>query len=249
MYLLSYFLWALLTSLGRNQRSALQPLAAFLPMSKYIQSEWSYAQYSLPRPPAHVALSTTSSASRVGTVNPDAGEEERCVVAWVQVPHSQPNPASPPRPSFPLSSVASSSPKGKGKAREPESSSDRERRRSARLSQGPSLPPLKKETLVASNLAVTAPEYQLIALTYSGGWYRLALPGPTSSGSKGDLRNPPKSSKSMGTPSRASTPTGRKVSLREEGKQPRASGEDKSIVSTSLRLEEFRRFGRFDGWG
>jgi len=216
-------------------------------MSKYIQSEWSYAQYSLPRPAAHVALSTTSSASRMGTVNPDAGEEERCVVAWVQVAGSQPSPASPPQPSLPLSSVASSSPKGKGKARDLESTSDRERRRSARVSQGPSSPPSKREIPAASNPTVTAPEYQLIALTYSGCWYRLSLPGSSSSGSKGDLRNPPKSSKSVGTPSRASTPTGRKGSLREEAKQRRASGE--ANVSTSLHLEEFRRFGRFDGWG
>ena len=218
-------------------------------MSKYIQSEWSYAQYSLPRPPAHVALSTTSSASRMGTANPDAGEEERCVVAWVQVPVSQPRPASPPRPSLPLSSIASSSPKGKGKARELESTSDRERRRSARLSQGLSLPPSKKETLAASNPTVTAPEYQLIALTYSGSWYRLSLPGSTTPGSKGDLKNLPKSSKSMGAPSRVSTPPGRQGSLREESKQRRTSGEDRSNVSTSLHLEEFRRFGRFDGWG
>jgi len=218
-------------------------------MSKYIQSEWSYAQYSLPRPPAHVALSTTSSASRMGTVNPDAGEEERCVVGWVQVPVSQPSPVSPPRHNLPLSSVASSSPKGKGKVRELESTSDRERRRAGRLSQGPSSPPSKKDTLAASNPTVTGPEYQLIALTYSGGWYRLSLPGSTTSGSKGDLKNPPKSSRSMGAPSRVSMPTGHKGSLREEGKQRRASGEDRSSVSTSLHLEEFRRFGRFDGWG
>lgn len=217
-------------------------------MSKYIQSEWSYAQYSLPRPPAHVALSTTSSASRMGTVNPDAGEEERCVVAWVRVPVSQPSPASPPQPSLPLSSVASSSPQGKGKARDVESTSDRERRRSPRLSQGPSSSPSKKEHMGASN-PTTAPEYQLVALTYSGGWYRLSLPSSTSSGSKGDLKNLPKSSKSVGTPSRASTPTGRRGGFREEGKQRRASGEEKPNISTSLRLEEFRRFGRFDGWG
>jgi len=218
-------------------------------MSKYIQSEWSYAQYSLPRAPAHVALSTTSSASRMGTVNPDAGEEERCVVAWVQVPHSQPSPVSPPQPSLLLSSVAPSSPKGKGKTRELESTSDRERRRSTLLSQGPSSPPPKKGTPAPTGPTVAAPQYQLIALTYSGGWYRLSLPGSTSPGSTGDLKNLPKSSKSMGTPSRASTPTDRKGSLQEEGKQRRASGEVKPNVSSSLRLEEFRRFGRFDGWG
>ncbi len=219
-------------------------------MSKYIQSEWSYAQYSLPRPPAHVALSTTSSDSRMGSVNPDAGEEDRCVVAWVQVPGSQPSPVSPPQPSLSLPSVASSSPKGKGKARDLDSTSDRERRRSTPLSQGPSSPPPKKETLAASNVTVTAPQYQLIALTYSGGWYRLSLPGSTSPGSTSDLKNFPKSSKSVGgTPTRASTPTGHRGSLREEAKQRRASGEVKSNVSSSLRLEEFRRFGRFDGWG
>lgn len=218
-------------------------------MSKYIQSEWSYAQYSLPRPPAHVALSTTSSASRMGSVNPDAGEEDRCVVAWVQVSGSQPSPASPPQPSLSLPSVASSSPKGKGKARDLESTSDRERRRSTLLPQGPSSPPSKKETLSASNATVTAPQYQLIALTYSGSWYRLSLPGSTSPGSTGDLKNSPKSSRSVGTPTRASTPTGYRGSLREEAKQRRASGEVKSNVSSSLLLEEFRRFGRFDGWG
>lgn len=221
-------------------------------MKKYIQSEWSYAQYSLPRPPAHVALSTTSSSSRMGTTNPDAGEEERCVVAWIQVPVSEPSPASPPRATLPLSSIASSSPKGKGKGREVDPSSDRERRRTTLLSHTPSSSPSKPSKEISSPSTVGEPEYQLIALTFSGGWYRLSLPGSsgTGTGQGGDPKSPStKSSRSAGTPSRTSTPTGRQGSIREESKQRRSSGEGSPNSSNSLSLQEFRRFGRFDGWG
>ncbi|KZT53311.1 hypothetical protein CALCODRAFT_440316 [Calocera cornea HHB12733] len=58
-----------------NQRSALAPLSAVLPLPKYFQSEWSYATFRLPQPATHTDLGTF--------VLPDE-PEIRCVCAWVE---------------------------------------------------------------------------------------------------------------------------------------------------------------------
>jgi len=64
-------------SQGLNQRSALAPLSAVLPLPKYFQSEWSYATFRLPQPATHTDL---------GTFTLPDEPEIRCVCAWVEVP-------------------------------------------------------------------------------------------------------------------------------------------------------------------
>ncbi|EJU06405.1 hypothetical protein DACRYDRAFT_73851 [Dacryopinax primogenitus] len=60
-----------------NQRSALAPLSAVLPLPKYFQSEWSYATFRLPQPATHTDL---------GTLTLPDEPELRCTCAWVEVP-------------------------------------------------------------------------------------------------------------------------------------------------------------------
>ncbi|KAF4574858.1 hypothetical protein EYR36_006209 [Pleurotus pulmonarius] len=93
------------------------------------------------------------------------------------------------------------------------------------------------------------PEYQLIALTYGGGWYRLALPGalasrtasPSPSSSPGPASHTVPKSGSRPRPASVSSSTSRaskgKEKERKEGKE-----------GITCILEEFRRFGRWDGW-
>lgn len=89
-------------------------------------------------------------------------------------------------------------------------------------------------------------EYQLIALTYVGGWYRLSLPQHKSS-SRSSVASPVSSS-SARTPapqqqfSSASSSTGR-----DKGKEKEQEKEGKE--SRECVLQEYRRFGRWDGWG
>ncbi|THH12258.1 hypothetical protein EW145_g154 [Phellinidium pouzarii] len=97
-------------------------------------------------------------------------------------------------------------------------------------------------------------EYQLIALTYSGGWYRLALP---SSASASPTRAPSPavasssashSSRPMPRPRSASGSTIVSVRSRiDKGKEKESDREEK--VGRECSLQEFRRFGRWDGWG
>ena len=99
----------------RNRQSKLSSLTSFIPIPKYFESEWSYAQFRIPTQSAHISL-TQQAAAR--DANPDLAEEEKCTVGWIEAPTT----AAPPAPPSP------------------------------------------------------ATDYQLIALTYTGGWYRLALP-------------------------------------------------------------------------
>jgi hypothetical protein len=100
----------------RNRQSKLSSLTSFIPIPKYFESEWSYAQFRVPTQSAHISL-TQQAAAR--DANPDLAEEEKCTVGWIEAPTD------------PHSTSAATPP---------------------------------------------APVYQLIALTYTGGWYRLALP-------------------------------------------------------------------------
>ncbi|KAF9821415.1 hypothetical protein IEO21_00661 [Rhodonia placenta] len=102
-----------------------------------------------------------------------------------------------------------------------------------------------------------AMEHQLIALTYTGGWYRLSLPRSSI---------PPKSvtptqHHTSGTVISASPPSIRAISMTrprtgsvssfgtrtEKGKEREREREGKE--SRECALQEFRRFGRWDGWG
>lgn len=90
-------------------------------------------------------------------------------------------------------------------------------------------------------------EYQLIALTYTGGWYRLSLP------SHGVSSPAPSSTTLSGSPPKLSsiarkrTSSGASVIGRaEKGKEKEREKDGKE--STDCVLQEFRRFGRWDGW-
>ncbi|KAK0491000.1 SVP1-like protein 2 [Armillaria novae-zelandiae] len=93
--------FTLVLSAVSNRQSSLSPLTNYLPLPKYFESEWSYAQYRIPVQSSHISLSRSPAAN--------VPDEERCVVGWI------------------------------------EGSDDPE-------------------------------PYQLVALTYTGGWYRLSLP-------------------------------------------------------------------------
>jgi hypothetical protein len=177
--------------LFRNRQSKLSSLTSFIPIPKYFESEWSYAQFRIPTQSAHISL-TQQAAAR--DANPDLAEEEKCTVGWIEAPAPHPQPAAPaPSP---------------------------------------------------------ATDYQLIALTYTGGWYRLALPNKkpssvpagaaqtnlTSSGSvrSGTARAPSVSSVTGG----GRADKGKGVSRDSDRKE----GRDCTLL-------EFRRFGSWDGWG
>ncbi|KAF8528776.1 SVP1-like protein 2 [Hysterangium stoloniferum] len=68
-----------------NRQSALAPLSPFLRLHKYFDSEWSYAHFRLPTPPSHLPLSNPQS---ITAPKDDTIEEERCTVAWIEVPIS-----------------------------------------------------------------------------------------------------------------------------------------------------------------
>lgn len=105
---------------------------------------------------------------------------------------------------------------------------------------------------MSDDLSEAAPDYQLIALTFTGGWYRLSLPKPGSSskqsgGSFPSLASgsPPKSSLGPHTRSvSGSSATGRL----DKGKEKEKDRDEKKD-SRNCTLQEYRRFGRWDGWG
>jgi WD repeat-containing protein 45 len=149
----------------RNRQSSLSTLTPFLPLPKYFESEWSYAQYRIPAQSSHISLSSTHKSQHA-----DDPDEERCVVGWIPVP-----------------SVASSS-------EEPQ------------------------------------PDWQLVALTFTGGWYRLSLPKTSTS-----------------QPSK--TPVSKRSRTTSASSSTGSSDKGKEKESHKCVLEEFRRFGRWDGWG
>jgi WD repeat-containing protein 45 len=85
-------------------------------------------------------------------------------------------------------------------------------------------------------------EHQLIALTYTGGWYRLSLPNAESSANMSV-------SPSSGSPrvpihlQRQRTSSGSSIGRSDKGKEKEEKESGECI------LKEFRRFGRWDGWG
>jgi hypothetical protein len=164
-------------------------LTSFIPIPKYFESEWSYAQFRIPTQSAHISL-TQQAAAR--DANPDLAEEEKCTVGWIEAPTL--HPASPaPSP---------------------------------------------------------ATEYQLIALTYTGGWYRLALPNKKpSSVPVGGAQSHVPSSGSVRS-GRARSPSGSSVTgggRIDKGKGVSRDSDRKE--GRDCTLLEFRRFGSWDGWG
>ncbi|KAJ6629106.1 WD40-repeat-containing domain protein [Mycena sp. CBHHK59/15] len=83
----------LVVSGASNRQSTFSPLTPYLPLPKYFESEWSYAQYRIPVQSSHISLSATSSRSPTT----DLADEERCVVGWIEAPNDgnpNPNPGS-----------------------------------------------------------------------------------------------------------------------------------------------------------
>ncbi|KAJ7283768.1 SVP1-like protein 2 [Mycena rebaudengoi] len=162
------------------------PLTPYLPLPKYFESEWSYAQYRIPVQSSHISLSGAGATWQT---------EERCVVGWIEAPGTE----------------------------------------------SPSNGPV---------------EYQLIALTYAGGWYRLSLPNASSSKSAGSTALPGRPGTSTSPPKSISMPRQRTssgsttvLSRADKGKEKEREKKDREKPSRKCVLEEFRRFGRWDGWG
>jgi hypothetical protein len=163
-----------------NRQSSLSPLAPFLPLPKYFESEWSYAQYRIPSQSSHISLSATAQSPTA-----DVPDEERCVVGWIEAPISGDQT---------------------GKAES---------------------------------------EYQLVALTYAGGWYRLSLP---SKGTAATAPSPSSTGSISGSPPRlTSIPRPRtgsgssQISRFEKGKEREKEKDNKE--SRECVLLEFRRSG------
>ncbi|OJA16995.1 hypothetical protein AZE42_00553 [Rhizopogon vesiculosus] len=93
-------------------------------------------------------------------------------------------------------------------------------------------------------------EYQLIALTYSGGWYRLSLPQGTSNVSLSAATTTPlSSSPPKAVPlSRPRTSSVSSIASRVEKGKDRERDRDRKD-SRELVLQEYRKYGRWDGWG
>ncbi|KAG1770011.1 hypothetical protein EDD22DRAFT_867293 [Suillus occidentalis] len=93
-------------------------------------------------------------------------------------------------------------------------------------------------------------EYQLIALTYSGGWYRLSLPLGTSNISSPSAGGTPLSSsppKASSHPRPRTNSVSSITSRTEKGKE-KERGRDRKD-NRELILQEYRKYGRWDGWG
>ncbi|GLB33699.1 putative WD40 repeats containing protein [Lyophyllum shimeji] len=170
-----------------NRQSTFSPLTPFLPLPKYFDSEWSYAQYRIPVQSAHITLSAQTSRSPTA----DVPDEERCVVGWIEAP-----------------------------------------------------------TMDSSGQGNVV-EYQLIALTYAGGWYRLSLPNQGTPSTPTSLSSIPLpvsgSPPRLGSMARPRTSSSSSVVGRDKGKEKEREKEGKE--SRECVLQEFRRFGRWDGWG
>ena len=203
---------------NRNRQSTFSPLKPYIPLPKYFGSEWSYAQYRIPSQASHISISAPPSKAPTE----DVVDEERCVVAWIQVPV------------------------------EPQSLS-------------PDAKPGAREERV---------EHQLIALTYTGGWYRLALPSsssvtttiPSSTPSYSPSIAPSPLPVSRTSPALSGSPPSARAmsgvrprsgsgesfgSRTEKGKERERDREREAETKggRECTLREFRKYGRWDGWG
>lgn len=176
-----------------NRQSTFSPLSTLIPLPKYFDSEWSYAQYRIPTQSAHISL--TAPPPKAPTA--DVVDEEKCVVGWIQAPSDE--------------------------SSNPNRSQDM--------------------------------EYQLVALTYTGGWYRLAMPPSTvttvpSTLSSPRVTSPPPNIRAVSQRDRPRSSSGSSVTGRaDKGKGRERDREKEGKESRSCVLKEFRRYGRWDGWG
>jgi len=176
-----------------NRQSTFSPLTPYLPLPKYFDSEWSYAQYRIPAQSAHISLSAPPSKPPTA----DVVDEEKCIVGWIQ-----------------------------GPVLDDEQDTDQE---------GPR-------------------EYQMVALTYTGGWYRLSPPSvhnavsnPGRAMSQSPMTASPPSVKALSMRRPRSSSGSSYVGRTDKGKEKEKEKEGKSARECALK--EFRRYGRWDGWG
>lgn len=183
-------LFSLLRSSTANRQSVFSPLTPFIPLPKYFESEWSYAQYRIPSQTSHISLSSTSAGSRSPTA--DVPDEERCVVGWIEV------------------------------------DSESEEAKSPEAFNG----------------------FQLVALTYTGGWYRLSTPKV---GGSSSTNTSPSSRPSSPNPRpierlRSSSVASSVLGHGDKSKGKEREGDKEPKESRECILQEFRRYGRWDGW-
>ncbi|KAI0265191.1 WD40-repeat-containing domain protein [Gloeopeniophorella convolvens] len=175
-----------------NRQSKLSSLTSFIPIPKYFESEWSYAQFRIPTQSAHFSLQQQSA---VRDTHPDLVEEEKCTVGWIEAPAPAPAPNG-----------------------------------------GRSAPASTPTT-----------NYELIALTYTGGWYRLSLPKKSSASSTPAQANIPSSGSVRS--GRARSPSGSSVTAGRTDKGKGVARDADRKEGRACTLLEFRRFGSWDGWG
>ncbi|GAA5896788.1 WD40 repeat domain-containing protein [Sporobolomyces salmoneus] len=224
----------------QKQYSLLKP---YLP--KYFSSEWSHSQFRLPAPALPGSrLPSFSIPSTNATAPPSAPptvEDDKCICTWIEIelsddeePEPQPSsrPFTTPQPTIPRYSQPpqpSSRGRGSSTSSHPNSlSSSPARTKDAAT---PSLRPQSFRT--DRNVPPTPPppprkriESQLIAITQSGGWFRVALDGNDAIEGTG----------------------------KGKGKEKEKEGKGEETVmglgrdsTNSCRLVEYRRFGT-DGW-
>ncbi|KAL7409899.1 WD40-repeat-containing domain protein [Mrakia frigida] len=217
----------------KNRPSALSLISPYLPVSlpRYFSSEWSHAQYRLPSRNPHAE--TLSLGSHDASSD---GGEEKCVVGWIEVASGKENVSPPHLPRS--SSSSSSSPRRSSVGKVVEE--DRRKRvvshefgskgvRTLTPTPSSSSPSRGASTTTPSSTSASAVEHQLVALTYSGGWYRLALPSSSST------PLPPSSSSSHS---------------RRESSELGGDGDDEDAKpGVQCRLVEFRRFGQESAFG
>ena len=104
-------------------------------------------------------------------------------------------------------------------------------------------------------------EYQLVALTYTGGWYRLSVPNHAGPNTSSIPSSPVISPTSISPPSvralaqhRPRSSSGSSVYGRSEKGKGRERDRDRDREkegkeSRDCVLREYRRYGRWDGWG
>jgi len=91
-------------------------------------------------------------------------------------------------------------------------------------------------------------EHQLVALTFSGCWYRLSPPSSPSSKTASESGGSSSSSRRMSSSSTVTT----KITEKGKDRAKREDGEGDPYADRPGRdctLVEFKRFGRWDGWG
>ncbi|GAA5926849.1 hypothetical protein JCM3775_007057 [Rhodotorula graminis] len=248
-----------------HQLSLLKP---YLP--KYFSSEWSHAQFRLPPPPGgptasrlpfslsnpgpypHTPFSgggTSGGGGGGGAAGGGEGgkgpraasvEDDVCVCAWIEVDalDEAPAPASVP--------VVEPRPRPRAHGR---SSCGAQRQQQQQQQQ------YGRSGAAASSTTSSAPpprrkETQLVALTRSGGWYRLAfdpLPAPSSASSTSS-HAPSSSSSSSSTKGKAPSRPSSGTSTPRAERDPGVKGLARDSTGGGCRLVEYRRFGGVEGW-